>query len=487
MPESYWKADGAADVTKIQYLDLVDSLPGWTQEQADAVKSVVFQPAYSDSAWSPGYHPTGLPIGAYCNVQYISFPAKMQTLQNFGYNRSKKKSTDAEGKQITTVTETGFKSLKALSIPSTVKKIASGAFYNCPELESAIISNSVEEIGGSAFGNCKSLYYVTLPAGLTELSASLFQGCEALKTVEIPSKVTSIGNVCFNNAGIECITLPDTLETLGASAFAGCKELDTIEIPTGVTEIPQACFTGTSMREIELHKDVKKITNSSFPTNNFTVYGDAAMTDIEKVCASANYWSFVAKDSKPVTENFTDLKPNTVYNFYHFTNTSKQTKVFGTNTLMYVTQAVSDASGKLSVTYRPANSFGSADSQFTAVVCGETVTAPAETTTPAVTTAPAVTTDPATTSGTSRTVKNPDSKLCGDANQDDKVDVSDAVLVARFAVMDTTVFITDQGLANADASGDGKVSDQDITSIIMYIARRTTTLPYDPTKTTAKS
>ena len=487
VPESYWMQDGAPDVTKIQYLELVDSLPGWTQEQADAVESVVFQSSYSDSAWTPGYHPEKLPNGAYCNVQYISFPAKMTTVQGFGYNRSEKKSTDAEGKTITTVTEGGFKSLKAVNIPDTVKIIGSGAFNSCPNLKSAVISDSVGTIEGSAFGNCKALNYVSLPAGLTELSASVFAGCESLKTIEIPSTVKSIGNACFNNAGIECITLPDSLETLGAAAFMLCKELDTVQIPDGVTEIPSSCFNGTSMREIELHKNVKKIAGDSFPRNNFTVYGNSEMKDIEKVCASAQYWSFVAKDSKPVTENFTDLKPNTVYNFYRFTNTNEKNMVIGSNTLLYVTQAVSDKDGKLSVTYRPANAFGSGE-PFSAVVCGETVTPPAETTAPAVTTtAPVTTTDPATTSATARTVKDPSSKICGDANQDGKIDVSDAVLVARFAVMDTTVFITDQGRLNADANGDGKVSDQDITSIILYIARRTTTLPYDPTKTTTNT
>ncbi len=59
----------------------------------------------------------------------------------------------------------------------------------------------------------------------------------------------------------------------------------------------------------------------------------------------------------------------------------------------------------------------------------------------------------------------------GDANLDSYVDVSDAVLVARFINSDASAQITDQGLKNADCDGVSGVDSGDITRILLYIAK----------------
>lgn len=63
-------------------------------------------------------------------------------------------------------------------------------------------------------------------------------------------------------------------------------------------------------------------------------------------------------------------------------------------------------------------------------------------------------------------------QLTGDVNCSGAVDVSDAVLLARFCAEDKTASITDAGLRNADANGDGNVSTEDVTRITEIIARR---------------
>lgn len=59
----------------------------------------------------------------------------------------------------------------------------------------------------------------------------------------------------------------------------------------------------------------------------------------------------------------------------------------------------------------------------------------------------------------------------GDVTCDNKVDVSDAVLLARFLNNDSKATVTDQGIANADADKSGKVDIDDITKILEYIAK----------------
>lgn len=58
-----------------------------------------------------------------------------------------------------------------------------------------------------------------------------------------------------------------------------------------------------------------------------------------------------------------------------------------------------------------------------------------------------------------------------DMNQDGTVDVSDAVLLARFAAEDKTVRIPQTALAGADLNGDGDVTPLDVTAILRYIAK----------------
>ena len=61
--------------------------------------------------------------------------------------------------------------------------------------------------------------------------------------------------------------------------------------------------------------------------------------------------------------------------------------------------------------------------------------------------------------------------LRGDANCDEIVDISDAILLARYVAEDTTVTLTDAGKRNADVTGDGKYTGKDTAYIIRMIAR----------------
>ena len=69
----------------------------------------------------------------------------------------------------------------------------------------------------------------------------------------------------------------------------------------------------------------------------------------------------------------------------------------------------------------------------------------------------------------------------GDANGDGAVDVSDAVLIARFAVGDVSAKIKDIGVINGDVNGDGNTDIQDVTVVLMFIAKRITAFPVEET------
>lgn len=90
------------------------------------------------------------------------------------------------------------------------------------------------------------------------------------------------------------------------------------------------------------------------------------------------------------------------------------------------------------------------------------------------TTAPKQTT---TSAGTTTTAKKPASETTtarqlkwGDADCSGLVDVSDAVLVSRYALSDPEAVITQQGIEQADVSGNGKVDSDDAVKIVQFIA-----------------
>lgn len=113
---------------------------------------------------------------------------------------------------------------------------------------------------------------------------------------------------------------------------------------------------------------------------------------------------------------------------------------------------------------------GSAIQTTTTTAATTTTTVTTTTTTVTTTTiAPQTTTPEATTTTTEPTPSVP-TKL-GDANCDGSVDVSDAVLIARYTAQDASANISNQGLTNADVDHNGSVSAEDLTMILRAIAK----------------
>ena len=111
------------------------------------------------------------------------------------------------------------------------------------------------------------------------------------------------------------------------------------------------------------------------------------------------------------------------------------------------------------------------------------------------TTKPTITTQTTTTSKTSSETttttvsttasdsgKNDDKVMWGDVNEDKTVDVSDAVLLARLVAEDAGAMVTEQGMKNADVSGDSTISSDDTIKILRAIAKLITMDELAPSK-----
>ena len=166
----------------------------------------------------------------------------------------------------------GGQALKNITIPDSVSRIESSAFYGCSGLTSVTIPDSVTSIGNSAFRNCSGLTSVTIGNGVKSIEEYAFYNCSNLKSVAIGNGVTSIEQYAFHDTayyndesnredGVLYIgkylidakttlageyTIKEGTLAIATTAFSGCSGLTSISIPDSVTSIGSSAFFGCS-------------------------------------------------------------------------------------------------------------------------------------------------------------------------------------------------------------------------------------------------
>lgn len=116
--------------------------------------------------------------------------------------------------------------ITSVSIPDTVTRIGSYAFYYCQKLTSLTLPDSVTEIGVKAFFQCEALTSINIPAGVTKIPSYAFAYCTALPSVTIPTGVTQIGSYAFSDCrALTSITIPAGVTQIDSYAFASCSGL----------------------------------------------------------------------------------------------------------------------------------------------------------------------------------------------------------------------------------------------------------------------
>lgn len=247
-----------------------------------------------------------------------------------------------DGRYITEIGRGAFKkchTLKSLTIPESVKRMAAKAFCGS-DIERIVVPKTVEFIGKHAFHNCVYLNCVVIENARAAIGAHLFSGCYCIKRAIVPTsaldsewlsnveEITIIGDDCIQSRmfedckklktvvideGIEDIyehafdgcaalselSLPNTLKSIEEWAFNGCASLKAFTLPCGVTELDLDALSGNSFVELTVadgnpvyhgkgnciietatKKLVAGCANSFIPSDgSVTVIGECAFSD----------------------------------------------------------------------------------------------------------------------------------------------------------------------------------------------------------------
>lgn len=317
-------------------------------------------------------------------------------------------------------------------VPDGVKGIGENAFYNS-KITSVKIPEGVTKIGDLAFLYCFDLTSVEMPDGLTSIGSSAFSGCMNLKEIDIPESVTEIGAEAFSGTGITKLTIPGGVKNLGvlfqnnekltdvtilsgpetvdAMTFQGCKGLYSVKLPDTVKSIKSFAFDDCrNLTEFEIPAGVTEIGQGAFQfcRSLTSVTIPEGVTDIEKSTFSKCYelreiyipagMEMIWKDAFRYCENLT----------IYYGGTEEQWAELVKNSYAEGNEAL----------------FKKAEIHYNSA--------------------------PKTASS-----------LSGDANEDGKITVSDAVAVLQYIANAEKYALSEQGKKNADCDGEKGITGSD--------------------------
>lgn len=396
------------------------------------------------------------------------------------------------------------------------------------EIQKIVIEEGVTGIGQNAFSDCIAAESITIADSVTDIRYHAFSHCQRLQSLKLPKNLKTIGEYAFSQCGlysegIDKIDIPDGTESIGMEAFSYCTNLTSVTLPDTIQYVGVRAFDGTKWFDDKREQEQfiieggvllgygGRFKDSIVIPDGVRVIGGGALESaahnsddlnpvlkitvpegVETLCDFAFCWCSTAQEiTLPSTLktihdsaffNCFDLKQinlpeglNTI-GYCAFGNCESLTAVtipksaaeIGARALIRCNQlqTVTVLNPEMIIADSPetiTNGDEPAFCSYNGVIRGYTgSTAEAyakkygrtfevlseEKTAPA----PSVTT--------------------GDVNCDQKIDVSDAVLLARFLTADKDAVVTEAGIQHADVDKNGKQDSDDLTMLLRFIAKK---------------
>lgn len=133
---------------------------------------------------------------------------------------------------------------ETLVIPSTLSVIGDDVFMDCKNIETLIVSEGVTQLGKHMFDGCSAIESVTLPSTLQTIYEYAFFECAAIPSIEIPDGVTRIDKYAFAKCmGLTSLTVPESVTTVGKGIICDCNYITSVTLPQSWTELPEEMFS----------------------------------------------------------------------------------------------------------------------------------------------------------------------------------------------------------------------------------------------------
>lgn len=121
--------------------------------------------------------------------------------------------------------------VRKITLPSTMKTILPGAFFDCPNLEDIDFGTGIEDIGlghgGSIILQCPLFKELELPPQVRTIAESAFSECDFQKVILNEGLVQIFDNVFMSQLEERTVTLPSSLLYIGKYNFFG---VDTVTL-----------------------------------------------------------------------------------------------------------------------------------------------------------------------------------------------------------------------------------------------------------------
>lgn len=221
---------------------------------------------------------------------------------------------------VTSIGDNAFRegSYTNIYVPSTLKKVDSGAFVNCSTGSNVYISDIKSWCEREYdLPNVKKLYFneqlitdLVIPDSVTKIVGFAFSGCNNIKTVKIPNSVKEIGAYAFSSCNFSSVIIPASVINLSEDSFSGCSSLTTIAV--NVNNPNYAAVNGVLYNKDKtiLYLYPRKRTNVVF-----------SVPDTVKTIANAFMYCTYLK-SVTIPDSVTEIGDNAFYNCTSLTNLS---------------------------------------------------------------------------------------------------------------------------------------------------------------------
>lgn len=201
---------------------------------------------------------------SYCEgLEEVNLPDNITSVNLWGFRGCSSLKSVRLSEKLSQVGDYGFAgctSLDNVTFPASMTSVASNSFSDCTALRKLDLGQNLLIIGPSAFENDKALEGIEIPSTLYGLGVASFKNCTSLPYVEVKS-ISSVGKEAFMGCtGLKWISLSDKTTSLGENSFAGCNNIAYVKsyattAPEGLVNFPSEVVTNGTLFVPEGYED----------------------------------------------------------------------------------------------------------------------------------------------------------------------------------------------------------------------------------------